>query len=274
MNPSRFLSRIRSGALALGLLSAGTVLAQAPAVTNAPPAAAPAAAAPAVKPVPSDAPAPAALAKPADFDLRRTFVDGGPLMYPLAGLSVIGVTFVLYFFAMLNQRRIAPPEFVKDLLMMLTYHRYAEARKACEKNRSPAATIALSGLDYLERSDDPNPDMVQEIIQAEGARQATIMQNLISYLMDIATIAPMVGLLGTTVGMLQSFDTIKQNVSAANPQMLVEGLSVALITTVGGLVVGIPAMAFHSYFRNRTNRLIANLEVVSTEFLSVLTKKA
>lgn len=272
MNPSRPTSWFRPCVLALVLSSPLAAIAQAPS-TNAPPAAAPAPAAPAAaKPA---APAPGKPGdKPSEFNLRRTFVDGGPLMYPLAGLSVLGVSFVLYFFAMLNQRRIAPPEFVKDLLMMLTYHRYAEARKACEKNRSPAATIALSGLDYLERSDEPNPAMVQEIIEAEGARQATIMQNLISYLMDIATIAPMVGLLGTTVGMLQSFDTIKQNVSAANPQMLVEGLSVALITTVGGLVVGIPAMAFHSYFRNRTNRLIANLEVVSTEFLSVLTKKA
>lgn len=269
MNPSRPTSWFRPCVLAFALSGPLVSLAQAPAATNAPPvvaAASPAAATPAAPGKPAD--------KPSEFNLRRTFVDGGPLMYPLAGLSVMGVSFVLYFFVMLNQRRIAPPEFVKDLLMMLTYHRYAEARKACEKNRSPAATIALSGLDYLERSDDPNPAMVQEIIEAEGARQSTIMQNLISYLMDIATIAPMVGLLGTTVGMLQSFDTIKQNVSAANPQMLVEGLSVALITTVGGLVVGIPAMAFHSYFRNRTNRLIANLEVVSTEFLSVLTKKA
>jgi biopolymer transport protein ExbB len=187
---------------------------------------------------------------------------------------VLGVAFVIYFITMMNQRRVAPQEFVKDLLMMLTYHRYAEARKACEKNRSPAATIALSGLDYLERSDDPNPAMVQEIIEAEGSRQATIMQNQISYLMDIAVIAPMVGLLGTVVGMLQSFDTIKQNVATANPQMLIEGLSVALITTVGGLVVGIPAMAFFGYFRNQSNRLIANMEVVATEFLSVLTKKS
>jgi biopolymer transport protein ExbB len=220
-------------------------------------------------------PAPAAPAEKAPaFNLRQTFQDGGPLMYPLAGLSVLGVSFVFYFAIMLNQRRIAPPEFVKDLLMMLTYHRYAEARKACEKNRSPAATIALAGLDYLERSDEPNPDMVKEIIEAEGARQSTLIQNLISYLMDIATIAPMVGLLGTTVGMLQSFDTIKQNVTTANPAMLVEGLSVALITTVGGLIVGIPAMACYAYFRNRANRLIANMEVVATEILSVLTKRA
>jgi biopolymer transport protein ExbB len=244
-----------------------------PALAQAPAAATSAAPAPATA-APTDAATPGKPAPKAEFNLRQAFKDGGPLMWPLAGLSVLGVAFVIYFITMLNQRRVAPQEFVKDLLMMLTYHRYAEARKACEKNRSPAATIALSGLDYLERSDEPNPAMVQEIIEAEGARQATIMQNQISYLMDIAVIAPMVGLLGTVVGMLQSFDTIKQNVATANPQMLIEGLSVALITTVGGLVVGIPAMAFYGYFRNQSNRLIANMEVVATEFLSVLTKKS
>lgn len=268
MNLQRIPLFLRSTAVALGILCGESFASaqQAPAATNTTAAvkAMPAVASPVTPPA----------AKPSELNIRKTFRDGGPLMWPLAGLSVLGVAFVIYFITMLNQRRIAPQEFVKDLLMMLTYHRYAEARKACERSRCPAATIALSGLDYLERSDDPNPDMVKEIIEAEGSRQATIIQNQIAYLMDISVVAPMVGLLGTVVGMLQSFDSIKQNISTANPQMLIEGLSVALITTVGGLVVGIPAMGFYSYFRNRANRLIANMEVVSTEFLSVLSKKS
>ncbi|MFO1491956.1 MAG: MotA/TolQ/ExbB proton channel family protein [Kiritimatiellia bacterium] len=262
--------------LAALLLAAPRLAAQAPAAP--PPAAAPAAAAPAgVVPDLAAAPAPAAPAVPAAppsmLDPKFIMQKGGPLMYALAVMSVIGLAMVVYGFLTLTRRRIIPNEFVKDLVMMLTYHRYAEARKACEKNGSPAAAIALAGIDYVERVEEPDADMMKEVLQGEGARQASMMQTQISYIMDLAVIAPMVGLLGTVTGMLQAFNGLSMHLSGTTPMQLIDGLMNALITTVGGLIIGIPAMAFFSFFRARSTRLIGNLEVMATELLTVMVKR-
>ncbi|MFO1531050.1 MAG: MotA/TolQ/ExbB proton channel family protein [Kiritimatiellia bacterium] len=223
-------------------------------------------------------PAPAAPAVPAAppsmLDPKFIMQKGGPLMYALAVMSVIGLAMVVYGFLTLTRRRIIPNEFVKDLVMMLTYHRYAEARKACEKNGSLAAAIALAGIDYVERVEEPDADMMKEVLQGEGARQASMMQTQISYIMDLAVIAPMVGLLGTVTGMLQAFNGLSMHLSGTTPMQLIDGLMNALITTVGGLIIGIPAMAFFSFFRARSTRLIGNLEVMATELLTVMVKRS
>lgn len=263
--------------LAALFLTLPRLMAQAPAAPV-PPAAEAAAAAPASGAVPEIAPAPAAPAapeaKPDLLDPKFILEKGGPLMYPLAFMSIAGLAMVVYGFLTLTRRRVIPHEFVKDLVMMLTYHRYAEARKACEKNGSPAAAIALAGIDYIERVEEPDADMMKEVLQGEGARQASMMQTQISFIMDLAVIAPMVGLLGTVTGMLQAFQGLSMHLSTTTPVQLVDGISNALITTVGGLVVGIPAMAFFSFFRARSTRLIGNLEVMATELLTVMVKRS
>ena len=264
--------------LAALFLAIPRLMAQAPAAPAAPAVEA-AASAPATGSVPDIAPAapvaPAAPAeKPSLLDPKFLMEKGGALIYALAFMSVAGLAMVVYGFMTLTRRRVIPQEFVKDLIMMLTYQRYAEARKACEKNGSPAAAIALSGIDYIERVEEPDADMMKEVLQGEGARQASMMQTQISYIMDLAVIAPMVGLLGTVTGMLQAFQGLSMHLSTTTPVQLVDGISNALITTVGGLVVGIPAMAFFSFFRARSTRLIGNLEVMATELLTVMVKRS
>lgn len=258
--------------LAALLMALPRLMAQTAAETNAPPAAGentvPEITLPAM---PTGMPAP--IEKQSLMDPRFIIEKGGPLMYVLGAMSIVAVAMVLYAFMTLHRRRVIPQEFLKDVVMMLTYHRYAEARKACEKSRSPAAAIALAGIDYAERVDDIDADMMKEVLQGEGARQASMMQTQISYLMDLAVISPMVGLLGTVTGMLQAFQGLSMHLSTTTPVQLVDGISNALITTVGGLVVGIPAMAFYSYFRARSTRLIGNLEVMATELLTVMVKR-
>jgi len=209
-----------------------------------------------------------------EISIARVFEDGGWLMYVLVALSTIGVALIVFFLFNLTQRRVAPREFIQDLLMMLRYHRFSEARKACEKNKSPSAAIALSGLDYIERSEEPLQSLLKEIIESEGSRQATLIQNQTAYLMDIAVVAPMVGLLGTVMGMLKSFNAVALNVSTLTPTLLVEGISTALVTTAGGLLVGIPAMIAYAVFRGRATRLIADMEIVSAELLAAMVKKS
>ncbi|MEM7397023.1 MAG: MotA/TolQ/ExbB proton channel family protein, partial [Verrucomicrobiota bacterium] len=132
------------------------------------------------------------------------------------------------------------------------------------------AAVGLAALDYTLSVEDADPDMVKELIEGEGNRQAVLLQNQIQYLMDIGVIAPMVGLLGTVIGMLDAFNVVALDFKTVTPQLLAAGVSKALITTAFGLIVGIPAMAFYAFFRGRTSKLLSTLEIASADLLTKL----
>jgi len=195
---------------------------------------------------------------------------GGWLMYVLGALSVAGLALVFYFLLALRRERIAPRELVTDLHRLLSSRRLEEAAALCTRSPSPAAALARAALDYVQRASSPSPQILKEIVEGEGSRQAIRLQNRIQYLLDIAVVAPMVGLLGTVMGMLRAFNAVALDVARAKPIVLAAGVSQALITTAAGLLVGIPAMIFYAYFRNRGSRLISDLEVLGADLLTYL----
>ena len=144
------------------------------------------------------------------------------------------------------------------------------ARRRVASDSSPAASIAAVAMEYAGQSKDPNPGLLKELIEGEGGRQAVLIQNQTQYLMDIAVISPMVGLLGTVIGMLGAFNAVASDIAQARPMMLAAGVSQALITTAAGLIVGIPAMMFYAYFRGRTNRIISHMESFSADLLTMI----
>jgi biopolymer transport protein ExbB len=198
---------------------------------------------------------------------------GGWLMYVLAGLSVVGVAFVMYFFIVLRPGQVAPRALRRALMEQARAGALEDARKACDFRPCPLAAVAAAGLDYLREMGEGSPDLLKDVIEGEGSRQAELIQGPIQYLYDVAVISPMVGLLGTVLGLLHAFGAVALNEAAAKPIVLAEGVSMALLTTAFGLMVGIPAMMFHAYFRRRAIRLVARLEVLSAELLTVLVSR-
>jgi biopolymer transport protein ExbB len=217
--------------------------------------------------------APAAEAMKQSMTLGEIIQTGGWLMYVLGAMSVLGLAFVVYFFIVLRQERVTPREFIRDLREMLAARRMEEARAACDKSRSPAAAVASVALGYMGRVDHADPSLLKEIMEGEGSRQAGLIQNQTQYLLDIAVIAPMIGLLGTVMGMLSAFNAVALDIAKAKPMVLAAGVSQALITTAAGLIVGIPAMIFYAYFRGRTSKLISSLEAMSADVLALLAEK-
>lgn len=200
---------------------------------------------------------------------------GGWLMYVLGVMSIAALAFILYFFLVLRQDAVVPREFQRDLKDLLVAGRTDEARLASERNRSALAAVTATALSYVQRVDKTDPALLKDIIEGEGGRQAAIIQSQTQYLLDIAVVAPMVGLLGTVLGMLQSFNVVALDLAKAKPMLLAAGVSQALITTAAGLFVGIPAMLFYAYFRGRVAKLISMLEAGSAEFLTlVITREA
>ena len=117
--------------------------------------------------------------------------------------------------------------------------------------QSPFVCVPLA-LKRIRAARDP---------EAEGGRIADRMMSVVDWLADIAAIAPLVGLLGTVLGMFQAFGGIASDVAAgAKPMVLAQGVSQAIVTTIFGLAVAIPSLVAHAFFRRRAQRRIAEIE--------------
>jgi biopolymer transport protein ExbB len=203
-----------------------------------------------------------------DFSLRDIFARGGILMYPLALLSILTLAMIIYFGIIMQRQQMIPARFVTALQGLIREGKLSEARALCHTSTCAVAAVLESAIDYSIRCGGrPDSGLLREIIEGEGARQATLMQNQTQYLQDIGVIAPMIGLLGTVWGMLKAFNAVAIESVGARPIQLAGGVSLSLITTAGGLAVAIPAMAGYFFFRNRAAKLTAELEVTAAKLL-------
>ena len=124
----------------------------------------------------------------------------------------------------------------------------------------------LAALDAVRGTAPGTKPPVAQAIETAGAHVAERMQASVDWLADLAAIAPLVGLLGTVLGMFQAFGGIANDLAAnARPVVLAQGVSQAIITTVFGLVISIPCMAFHALLRRRTARRVAGLESLAVD---------
>ena len=204
---------------------------------------------------------------------REIIETGGWLMYVLGAMSVAALALILYFLVTLRREQVIPRRFLEGVRGLIRDGRVVEAQNACRADTSAIAAILGSALDYVLRTNRADAGLLREIVEGEGGRQATIIQNQTQYLLDIAVIAPMVGLLGTVMGMLTAFNAVALDLAKAKPMLLAGGVSQALITTVAGLLVAIPAMIAYAYFRGRTSRLISDLEKTSADLLTLIVKE-
>ena len=204
---------------------------------------------------------------------RELIEAGGLPMIVLGLLSVAALAFVIYLAVVLRMQAVFPRGFLGELRAALEAGRADEARLLCGRQATAIGAIAGTALAFTQRHPDPDPTLLKEMIEGEGSRQAAQFQNQTHYLLDIAVIAPMVGLLRTVMGMLQAFNAVALDIAKVRPMVLAGGVSQALVTTAAGLLVGIPAMAFYAFFRGRVARLVATLETGSAEILSLLTER-
>jgi len=205
------------------------------------------------------------------LDLQQIMESGGVIFYILMAMSIVALALIFAFSISLSNRRMAPASFVREIEILLKNGDYEEALASCKRNTSPVSAVTQSALTYLERAgEDADSELLRQVVEGEGVRQVGRLQSQITYLMDIGVIAPMIGLLGTVMGMLKSFSGVALNMAQARPTVLADGVSQALVTTAGGLMVAIPAMIAYSLFRGRLAKLSANLELVAAEIVTTL----
>ena len=202
--------------------------------------------------------------------LAQAWNYGGPLMWVLAGLSVIAGAIVLYLLFAQRRGALAPRTLVSDVFSKLQAGDHGEARRLCDRRPCAFSSLVLAALDSVRTTPAGQRPSVSQAVETAGAHAAERLQAPVDWLADIAAIAPLVGLLGTVLGMFQAFGGIAGDLAAnARPVVLAQGVSQAIVTTVFGLVISIPCLAFHAMLRRRTAKRIAGLET-----LAVILEKA
>ena len=204
------------------------------------------------------------------MNLWQVLVSGGPVMIVLGVLSVITITLILVCFFSLTRRSVVTGRYMQTADALLRKGDYLGLLAVSNRHNEAVARVMQLTLDFLTKHPRATLANVREIAQTEGVRQASAMHQTVSYLADIATLAPMVGLFGTALGMIKSFTAFSGDFAAARPVMLAAGVSEALLNTAGGLMIGIPAMAAYAFFRGRLNGLTGDLESATARLLVLL----
>jgi len=193
---------------------------------------------------------------------------GGFLMLPIIVCSVVALAIVGERFWSLQQEKVIPTNLVADVWRMASAKQLTDEKVREIQRESPLGRVLAAGL--LTRTQERNS--MKASIEEVGGHVAHELERYLSALGTIAAVTPLLGLLGTVVGMIKVFTNIT-TVGVGNPAQLAGGISQALVTTAGGLMVAIPALMFYRYFRNRVDGLVVDMEKESLKLVDVLQKR-
>lgn len=206
-----------------------------------------------------------------EVNILEILQQGGIMMLPLALLSLAALVLILLYFLTIRRNAVVSARFMKTAEAMIRKNDSLGAIAFCQRRNQSIARVTGKSLDFINKNPSATIGEVREVAQAEGSRQAGILTQRVTYLADIGSIAPMMGLLGTVIGMIKAFLEMSQgNIEGAQQMELASGVSEALVTTASGLVIGITALIFYSIFRARVQRYISELESASTHILALI----
>lgn len=196
-------------------------------------------------------------------------LTGATILLVLFALSIAAAYLVFDQFMTLRRREVLPEGVSETVRQALLTGRIPEADAACRREPSVLSVVILAGLGEL----DFGWREVEKAVEDCLADQAARLMRRIEYLSVIGNIAPMVGLLGTVTGMIFAFQQVATTRGAAGAGDLAEGIYQALVTTVGGLIVAIPALAAYAVCRNRVDALIADIAFQSQHALMPIKRR-
>jgi len=195
-------------------------------------------------------------------DLLDFFISGGPVMVPIGIASLVGLAAFLERLTALRAARVAPADLLVEITELLKQDRPADALTACRKREVALARVAEVAIEARGKARSAIKERVEEI----GRREAAELEKGAAVLGTVASVAPLLGLLGTVYGMILTFEVIaEQGIGVA--ASLAGGISQALITTLAGLCVGIPALVAHRYVLSRVDARVLELEEASLAVL-------
>ena len=201
-------------------------------------------------------------------DLWSIIRDGGPLMIPIGICSFLLLTFVFERTVSLRRRRIIPKPFVSRFIEQLEGGELDrdKALVLCEENASPVSEVFAGAARKWGR---PAVEVEQAVIDS-GERVTNGLRRNLRVLNGLATVSPLLGMLGTVVGMIRAFNSIATSDALGRPELLAAGISEALLTTAAGLSVAIPALICYMYFVSRVDKLIMEIDSLGQEVVGII----
>ena len=200
--------------------------------------------------------------------LKQKFIEGGPGFMALILIClVLGLAFSIERVLYLNLSTINTEQLLVKVEKALEEGGTEAAKDVCRSTRGPVASIFYQGLDRAKQG----IDMVEKSVISYGGVQAGLLEKGLSWIALFIALAPMLGFLGTVIGMIGAFDAI-EIAGDISPSLVAGGIKVALITTVGGLVVAIILQIFYNYCINKIDSIINSMEDASISLLDILVK--
>lgn len=207
-----------------------------------------------------------AAAEPIKMNFFQLFKAGGWLMWPLLALG--GVTIFIFFerFVAIRKANQVDPNFMNRIRDFIYEGRVSSAIQLCRSTDSPIARMIEKGIERIGR---PLGD-VHSSIENQANLEVSKLENGLPFLATIAGGAPMLGFLGTVIGLVQAFMEMSAAGGVVDMSILAGGMYVAMLTTVAGLIVGIPAYFGYNYLVARIERLVFQMEANSLAFMDIL----
>ncbi|WP_417566921.1 MotA/TolQ/ExbB proton channel family protein [Marinobacter sp.] len=196
------------------------------------------------------------------FELLKA---GGILMVPIVACSILALAIILERFWTLRPTRVAPPQTINELWRWIKKKELNGRKLKALQGSSPLGRILAGGLINAKHG----REIMKESIEHEASQVIHDLERFLNPLGTVATIAPLLGLLGTVIGMIKVFAEI-QLAGVGNAGNLAGGISEALITTAAGLSVAIPALICHRYFIRRVDELVVGMEQEAIKLVEVV----
>jgi biopolymer transport protein ExbB len=198
--------------------------------------------------------------------MLELFERGGIMMYPLLLSSIFMIAIIMERIFSLKRKKIIIPEIITVIEQLTSFKDIDLAKNICGKYAGPLPNLiklALINSEKMERSE------IKEIIEEQGRQEIRNLEKWLTVLETIAVIAPLMGLLGTVLGMIKVFNVIKEQ-GIGQAAALSGGISEALITTVTGLFIAIPALIFFNYFAHKAEDFVLDIEKHSNNLIHKL----
>ncbi len=193
---------------------------------------------------------------------------GRYMMVPIAVASLVGLAVLLERLFVLRAGRVIVPEIAEAVETLSASEDLSVAYAICERRPGPFANIVHTGLEHA----DSDWTIIRDVIQEAGRQEGVRLSRGLGMLETVAAVAPLLGLLGTVLGMIRVFATISVG-GLGNPETLSSGISEAMVTTAAGLIVGIPSLVAYNWLNGRAESIIFQLEFYAAKVLDTLRKR-
>ena len=199
--------------------------------------------------------------------MSEFIVSGGPFMWPLLACSVLIIAISIERLWFLQERLVSPKGLSNQLSNLINKDLITEKQSLEISNLSSLGFLLINCIKYK----DLQRENLESKIEEKAIEIKYVLERNLNMLGTIATISPLLGLLGTVVGMITAFTGLTES-SGANPDLLAAGISQALITTAFGLLIAVPGLVLHKYFEQKVTYLLITLQKKVSTFIDVINK--